>query len=186
MEISDLLSIGALVAALNMLLGIWVKSRIESSIKHEYDRRLEELKNEGKRRDVLYVERLTAFKSLHKRLISLRRYCEAQVNDERGSDLLPGTEALTPDDNKSCLVHLHLIDSTLDETGIFLSGETRSTFDELRRQLSLGARLEIWLSDKDIDPEVVASKASCYQAIAARVDISLGSVYKDLGFPHEA
>jgi hypothetical protein len=47
MDISDLLSIGAVVAAVNAVLGYWAKSRIEGSIKHEYDRKLEDVNPQG-------------------------------------------------------------------------------------------------------------------------------------------
>ena len=62
MSISDLLSIAAVVAGVNVVLGYWAKSRIEGSIKHEYDRRLEQVKSEAKRTDVLFSERLAVFK----------------------------------------------------------------------------------------------------------------------------
>ena len=53
MTITDLLSIGAIVGAINAVLGYWAKSRIEGSIKHEYDKELEKVKSEWKRTDVL-------------------------------------------------------------------------------------------------------------------------------------
>ena len=41
MDITDLLSIGVVVGVVNAVLGYWAKSRIEGSIKHEYDKALE-------------------------------------------------------------------------------------------------------------------------------------------------
>ncbi|BDA13946.1 hypothetical protein KAM339_024870 [Aeromonas caviae] len=38
-------------AALQFLIGLWIKLRLESSIKHEYDKKLEEFKNEQKIRE---------------------------------------------------------------------------------------------------------------------------------------
>lgn len=59
MSVADLLSIAVVVGAINAVLGYWAKSRIEGSIKHEYDRRMEDVKAAAKRADVLLAERLT-------------------------------------------------------------------------------------------------------------------------------
>jgi hypothetical protein len=184
MEISDLLSIGAVVAAVNAVLGYWAKSRIEGSIKHEYDQMLEKVKSEWKRTDILYSERLTAFKLLQKRLVSLRRYCDAHVDEEQGSEFAPGPEQLDVNDNKSILSHWSELEPLLDENRIFLSSASRAAFEHLRNQLSLGASMELWLAS-DPAPEVVASKSDGYMAVRDRVTECINALFNDLGFPSE-
>ncbi|HCG5528210.1 TPA: hypothetical protein NJ015_000357 [Vibrio parahaemolyticus] len=40
-----------IVSALQFLIGLWIKARLESSIKHEYDKKLEDFKYEQKVRE---------------------------------------------------------------------------------------------------------------------------------------
>jgi len=184
MDIADLFSIGAVVAALNLVLGLWAKSRIEGSIKHEYDKALERVKSEWKRTDVLLAERLAAFKLLQKKLVSIRRYCEAHKNSESGNEFSARPEDLDAADNKSILIHWTELETFLDENLIFLSCSCNASFERLRDQLSLGANMELWLAS-DPEPEVVSSKASGYQAISNRVSECIDALFKDLGFPNE-
>ena len=51
LSLNDFLSIGAVVAALQLIGSLWLKARLESSIKHEYDKKLEEFKFETRRRE---------------------------------------------------------------------------------------------------------------------------------------
>ncbi|MCE9551503.1 MAG: hypothetical protein K8R50_11010 [Betaproteobacteria bacterium] len=184
MDITDLFSIGAVVAAANLVLGLWAKSRIEGSIKHEYDKALEKVKSEWKRTDTLLAERMSAFKLLQKKLISIRRYCEAHRNSESGSEFAARPEDLETADSKSILTHWTELETLLDENLIFLSSSCNAIFERLRNQLSLGANMELWLTS-DAAPEVVSSKASGYQAISNRVSECIDALFKDLGFPNE-
>ena len=185
MEISDLLSVGAVVAAVNTVLGYWAKSRIEGSVKHEYDKALEKIKSEWKRSDILLSERMTSFKLLQKRLVSLRRYCESQINSEVGNEFATSPEDLDPADNKSILTHWTELESVLDENLIFLSSSCNASFEKLRGQLSLSASMELWLSSSCCLPEVVASKADGYQVVVNRINECIDALFKDLGFSHE-
>jgi len=51
LSINDFISIGAVVAALQLISTLWLKARLESSIKHEYDKKLEEFKFETRKRE---------------------------------------------------------------------------------------------------------------------------------------
>ena len=51
MTLSDLLAVVVSVGSVQGLLTIWLKARLESSIKHEYDRKLEELRYELRQRE---------------------------------------------------------------------------------------------------------------------------------------
>ncbi|RXK89129.1 hypothetical protein EST62_00900 [Chlorobaculum sp. 24CR] len=182
MDISDLLSIGAVVAAVNSVFGYWAKSRIEGSIKHEYDKKLEEVKSEWKRTDILYSERLAAFKLIQKRLVSLQRYCNAHVSAEQGGEFSPRPDQLDANDNKSINSHWNEIETLLDENLIFLSETSRAVFERLCYQLSLGSNMELWLASDDPAPEVLASKSEGYMAVINRITESINALFKDLGF----
>lgn len=185
MNITDFLTIGAVVGAVNTALGYWVKSRIEGSIKHEYDKALEEVKSEWKRTDILLAERMAAFKLLQKRLVSIRRYCEAQISSENGSEFDPRPDDLESADNKSILSHWTELETLLDENLVFLSSSCSAAFERLRNQLSLGASMELWLASADPAPEIVASKVDGYEAICNQINECIDALFKDLGFAHE-
>lgn len=182
MNASDLFSFGAVVAAANLMLGFWANSRIEGSIKHEYDKALEMVKSEWKRTDVLLAERLAVFKLLQKKLVSIRRYSEAQRNSGSGNDFAVQPENLEAVDNISILMHWTELETLLDENLIFLSSSCNAAFEQLRNQLSLGANMEVWLAS-DAAQEVVSSKASGYQAISNRISECIDALFKDLEFP---
>ena len=183
MSISDLLSIAAVVAGVNVVLGYWAKSRIEGSIKHEYDRRLEQVKSEAKRTDVLLSERLAVFKLLQKRLVSLKRYCKAHVNSQVEGEFGTHVRDLDAADNKALLAHWTEIEALFDDNQIYVSPPCRASFERLSHQLSLGASMEVWLASPDPAPEVVASQADGYLATSAVADECIDSLFKDLGFP---
>lgn len=182
MDITDLLSIGAVVGAVNAVFGYWAKSRIEGSIKHEYDKELEKIKSEWKRTDILLTERMAAFKLLQKRLVSIRRYCESHISSEIGSEFGPRPDDLEAADNKSILTHWTELETLLDENLIFLSSSCSASFERLRNQLSLGASMELCLASADPAPEVMASKADGYQAISNLISECVDALFKDLGF----
>ena len=185
MNITDLLSIGAVVGAVNVVLGYWAKSRIEGSVKHEYDKALEKVKSEWKRTDILLTERMASFKLLQKRLVSIRRYCESQISSEIGSEFGSRPDDLEATDNKSILTHWTELETLLDENLIFLSGSCSASFERLRNQLSLGASMELHLACADPVPEIVASKVDGYQTISNRISECIDALFKDLGFAHE-
>lgn len=185
MNISDLLSIGAVVAAVNAVLGYWAKSRIEGSVKHDYDKQLERIKSELKRTDILLSERMAVFKLLQKRLVSIRRFCEAQISSENGEEFGPHPDDLDPIDNKSILTHWTELEALLDENLIFLSISCVSSFDRLRNQLSLGASLELYLASSEPPIEFLISKVDCYKTISHLISKCIDALYKDLAFSSE-
>ena len=176
------MSIGAVVGAVNVVFGYWAKSRIEGSIKHEYDKKLEKIKSEWKRTDILLTERMAAFKLLQKRLVSIRRYCESHISFEIGSEFGPRPDDLEAADNKSILTHWTELETLLDENLIFLSVSCSASFEQLRNQLSLGASMELGLTSADPAPEIMASKADGYQAISSLTNECIDALFKDLGF----
>jgi hypothetical protein len=51
MNLSDLLAVVVSVGSVQALLTVWLKARLESSIKHEYDQKLEEYRYEMRQRE---------------------------------------------------------------------------------------------------------------------------------------
>ena len=129
MNITDFLTIGAVVAAVNAVLGYWIKSRIEGSIKHEYDKALEKVRSEWKRTDILLAERMAAFKLLQKKLVSIRRYCEAHISSENGNEFDPRPDDLEAADKKSVLTHWTELETLLDINLVFISSSCSASFD---------------------------------------------------------
>jgi len=110
MNTNDFFSITGIVAVIASILGWWLKSRLDSSIKYKYDELLELFKAEQKRSDVLLSERLTAYKALSEKLLALRRYCNARSAEIRcQSEFEMRTEGLAPEENISLLQHDDLI-----------------------------------------------------------------------------
>ncbi len=182
MDITDFVNVGLLVSAVNALLGYWVKTRIEGSIKHEYDKSLEKIKSDWKRTDILFSERMVIFKLLQKKLVSVRRYCESHINCERGGEFGIRPDNLDSADNKTILTHWEELETLLDESLIFLSSPCRKAFEQLRDQFSLGASMELWLESPEAVCEVVASKVDGYEAIVDKISCCISALYEDLGF----
>lgn len=185
MSVADILSIAVVVGAINAVLGYWAKSRIEGSIKHEYDRRMEDVKAAAKRADVLLAERLTVFKVLQGRLVSVRRYCESQINVRNGGEFGARPCDLSSSDNKSLLFHWTELEPLLDGNLIFLSAPSREAFERLRDQLSLGASMELALAFPKPALEVAASAINGYSSVSACADQCIEAMYKDLAFQNE-
>lgn len=185
MQISDLLSVSVITTAAVALLGWWLRSRLESSIRHEYDKLLEAFRAQQKRTDVLLTERSDAFKILSKQLLALRRYCYAQVADYgEESEFEPRADSLPEDENRSLLQHADTIRRSLDQYELFVSPTSRSCFRHLFNALSLGFNLEVWMQQDNPDPGL--DPGGIYSTIATSADGVLDSLYKDLGLPdHE-
>lgn len=188
MEIFDILKISGIVSTVvvvcTTIIGWWIKSRIENSIKHEHDKVLEGFKSELKRSDLLISERLVAFKSISPLLLSLKRYCHAaRAQNSAASEFESTFEHLNEAENVSLLTHHQLISRKLDEIELFISPKTRSTFDELFAQISIGCNIEIWLISDEPDPEIVTNAHEFYDLVACRVNDVLSSLYSDLSLP---
>jgi hypothetical protein len=189
MNINDLLIIsavvGAIVSTVNVAFGYWLKAKVEGSIKLEYDKNLEKFKAKWKRTDVLLSERMAAFKLLQKKLVSIRRYCEAQIGSQLGSEFSKRPEDLNDTDQKSILSHNEELEALLDENLVFLSQSSKEAFEKLRSTLSSGQSIELWLALDDPAPETVSSQSSCYENIISALNSCIDELYKDLGFVHE-
>jgi len=184
MNLADYFGITAIVGACTTVLGWWLKSRLDSSIKHEYDKILESFKTELKRSDVLLTERLAVFKTLSGHLLALRRYCNARSAEFRNeSEFESRTESLTEQENISLLSHHENITRSLESNELLISPNSRQSFEHLFLQMGMGFNLELWLASKDPAPEIVSSAYELYDLVASRVNDVLGALYSDLGLP---
>jgi len=182
MTLTDYLTIGGTFSAIIAVVGWWIKSRLETSIKHEYDRLLEAFKTEQKRSEVLHAERLAAFKELSAKLIALRRYCRArsaEIHDQ--SEFEPRTKSLSEAEHKSLLSHYEEINKSLDERELFISKPSKARFHDLFQQMSLGFNLELYLAGGSSPVELNAD--GLYDSVVDRINLILESLYGDLGFP---
>lgn len=184
MNLTDYLSVSIIVGACTTILGWWLKSRLDSSIKHEYDKILESFKTELKRSETLLTERLAAFKTLSSYLLALRRYstsCSAEFRNS--SEFEARTESLTEQENISLLIHHENISRALEKNELVISPNSRKCFDRLFSQMHSGFHLELWLTSSNPDPEIVSSAHQLYDLITSRVNEVLSSLYSDLGLP---
>lgn len=186
MNISDYFTVALIVGGCTTILGWWLKSRLDSSIKHEYDQILESFKSELKRSDVLLTERLNAFKIISQKLLALRRYCRAQSAEMRNeSEFEARLESLNENENISLLMHHNSISRELDGIELLISPKSRQSFVELFRQMSMGFNLELWLSSPDISPEVSSNANQLYDLIDQKITDVLEALYSDLGLPDD-
>jgi len=184
MNIIDYFTITVIIGSCTTVLGWWLKVRLDSSIKHEYDKILEGFKSELKRSDVLLTERLAAYKSISPFLISLRRYCHARSVEFRNqSEFEPRTESLNEKENISLLSHQERISRALDDIELLISPMTRIRFDDLFKQMGLGFNLELWLSSGDPAPELLSNAHELYDLVGNKVNDVLVGLYSDLNLP---
>jgi hypothetical protein len=182
MNTTDFLTITGIMSAIATVLGWWLKSRLDSSIQHEYAKLLEQFKAQQKRSDLLHSERLDALKILAKKLLALRRYCHARSAEVRNeSEYEPRTESLSPEENQSLLRHREVIARELEERELFLSPNARNRFDELFLQMSFGFNLEIWIASGQDESEL--NTAQLYDLIASRTSDVMSALYEDLDLP---
>lgn len=128
---------------------------------------------------------MAAFKLLQKKLMSIRRYCEAHISSENGGDFGTRPDDLEAADKKSILTHWTELETQLDENLVFISSSCSASFERLRNQLSFGASMELHLCSVDPVPEIVASKKEGYQIIIDRINECIDALFKDLGFANE-
>lgn len=182
MKLADIFTVAVIMGAIATVLGWWLKSRLDSSIQHEYNRLFELFKAEQKRTEILHSERLEALKVLSTKLLAMRRYCHAMSADIRNqSEFEPRPDSLEPNENMSLLQHREIIGRAMEEKELFLSPEARRSFDELFAQMAMGFNLELWLSSGNDAVELNAD--SLYDLVSSRVNDVMSALYNDLGFP---
>lgn len=189
MELSELLQVSggftAVFTGIVVVLGRWLKGRLEASIKHEYDRLLAVFTAEQKRHEILHAERLAAFKVISASLVRLRRYADARSAElEPRSEFEPTTEALVPEENMSLLQHGEHLRRTLDDYELFLSSSARAKFKQLFVILGNGYNVELWLAGGTAAQEISAAKL--FDLVSSEATAAQIALFSDLGFKDTA
>lgn len=186
MNNSDFFSIAGIVGIIAIVLGWWLKSKLDSSIKYTYDQLLELFKAEQKRSDVLLSERLTAYKLLSEKLLALRRYCNARCAEviNSGSEFETRTENLPEEERISILQHYDAIQRALEERELIVSPCSRQRFDDLFASMNTGMTVELHADSSPDGQAIMPGDADqVYFSIIARVNDVKMALYADLGFP---
>ncbi len=185
MTITDYITMTAIFAGISTVLGWWLKTRLDASVKHEYSQLLETFKADIRRAEVLGGERLQAFKAISKKLMSLRRYSEACRNEYgNASEFVNRPDSLPEEENVPLLQHHENITREIEQYELFLSPSTREAVDRLFEQIGLGCSLEIWLQSENDPGEL--NPEGLYESLVAKVNQVLDSLYRDLGLPEQS
>jgi hypothetical protein len=178
----EFLTITTTMTVISTVLGWWLKARVDSSIRHQYDRLLELFRVELRRSDILHSERLAAFKVLSARLLALRRYCHARCAElGPSSEFQSRTDSLPSDENIPLLQHHDSILRSMEERELFLSPAARQSFAALFDKMRLGFNLELYLASGN-DPDDMNAEEFYWQVVS-HVDGVMGALCRDLGFP---
>ena len=133
-----------------------------------------------RKQELLIQERLAAFKAIQERLVSIRRYCEAGLGEQGGSDFAARFESLPQSDPRSALLHASALQDVIDKNSIFVSQKGRVALKELTCQLALLCTMELAIAS---DPSIKSSSENGYNAGARAVDVCIGALYEELRLP---
>lgn len=184
MNIIDFFTISAIMSGIATILGWWLKSRLDSSIQHEYAKLLEQFKAQQRRSELLHSERLNALKVLATHLLALRRYCNARNAEIRNqSEFEPRVESLSPEESQSLLQHRDVITRAMEERELFLSPIVRNSFNELFRDMGNGCNVELWIASGLSAEELNA--AQLFDLITKRANDVMSALYQDLELPDQ-
>ncbi len=136
----------------------------------------------SKKYDILLRERIPAFKSIQQRIVSLKRYCHAQLAEYQANEFAPRFGDLPEDARKNALGHRTLVANVVEQNLIFLSSGSRNTLQELDAQLSLLCNLELLLAGNP-DETIKSSAPNAYEATLNRIEECLDSLYSELKLP---
>jgi hypothetical protein len=136
----------------------------------------------SKKYDILLKERIPAFKSIQQRIVSLKRYCDAQLAEHQGNEFAPRFDDLPDDSRTNALGHRTLLGNVVQQNLIFLSPGSRKSLQELDAQLSLLCNLELVLAG-DPDERIASSAPSAYEATLKRIEECVNSLYSELKLP---
>lgn len=132
--------------------------------------------------EILLKERIPAFKSIQRRIVSLKRYCMARVAEYQGNEFAAHFDDLPGEDKKSALSHRSELGNLVEENLIFLSSQSRKSLEDLDTQLSLLCNLELSLAANP-DQSITSSAQGAYEATLDRIDTCLENLYSELKLP---
>lgn len=120
MDITQYITLTTLLAALGGLLGWLLKTRLDNSVKHEFDKVMLKLQSIEARQSILYNERLKAFREISKNLNYLIRYCHAKSAEIRNhSEFELRAESPIAEENIPLLAHYERLLRLIHEYDLF-------------------------------------------------------------------
>ncbi len=140
----------------------------------------------AKKHEIVALERLVAFKGIHKVLLRFRKYYLARIGDFSGSDFAVRTEGLLEEENLSPLEQVHLLDSVLADNEIFLPPSSRELFDDLNLKLGLLCSSELYVAtqiDEASSLEAIESQLPQFESALETIDKCIDALYKNLKLP---
>ena len=137
----------------------------------------------SKKHDIILQERILAFKTIHKELVFLSRYCHAIVASRKGNEFAPRLEDLSEDVKKSALTHWTYLQEIVDENLIFLPSRSKKLIDEIFFCLSILSNIELQLAYSDPPEEVVISAPEAYENAIDKIDLCLENLFNELKLP---
>jgi len=136
-----------------------------------------------KTREIILVERLKAFKLLHQKIASLKKYCTVRELERDGSEFAPTVACLSKDDQNSILGHRTEIWSLVEENGIFLSKRSQKAIQALDSQLSLLCNMELSLAESTPLNEIVDSASDGYKVGRQAAEECLDALFAEIQTP---
>jgi hypothetical protein len=136
-----------------------------------------------KKFEILFHERVPAFKEILHKLNSLRRYCEAYAAQ---GDFTPRPRDLSEEDRGSALIHRLRLRDAVAENYVFLPRASIESLENVDRALNLLCHIEIeGLIKKQIDQRNEANTElhEHYYGVAEIVDKCIEDLYKQLSLP---
>lgn len=136
-----------------------------------------------KKHEVLLAQRIPAFKSIQKELVSFRRYYIASLSEMVGNEFAPKLNDLSKEDRKSPLEQRDALEVVLADNLIFLSKGSRNCLNALEDSLGLLCNVEL-LHVTEPENEILQSEAKgLYERILSQIDECIEEMYKELRLP---
>jgi len=136
-----------------------------------------------KSREIILIERLKAFKLLHQKIASLKKYCTVKEVEGDGSEFAPTVACLSQNDKNSILGHRTEIWALVEENGIFLSKKSQKAIQALDGQLSLLCNMELSLAESSPLKEIVNSASDGYKVGRQAAEKCLDALFAEIQTP---
>ena len=134
-----------------------------------------------KKHEVLLAQRLPAFKIIQKKLVSIRRYIETELGEQRGYKYILKREYLSDEDRKPLEEHLNELMNIVDENFVFLSKHSRDSVEHTYVWLTILVVDEKTRrkSNKQPDPDII----KLYEATIEKIEDCIEDIYESIKLP---
>lgn len=135
------------------------------------------LTNRSKKSELLYQNRMPAFKEVVAVLVKIRRYAEGKIALERGAEFSPYF-----DEAGSALSLRTELANASAVNEIFLTDKSKRLIQDVDSQIGIFCNAEIWIAGRLIDEEV--PRIADYTPLHNVVERSLKGLYKEMNLPN--